>query len=533
MLPRCRTSYIFVLLVLISSSHADEKLDIYLKQGKSFGRSIENVSLSQKDIEAITPHELKGKTFDGEAALEQLNHISYQNAENYQRGELDPSITAVLENAERKVNLINSDEIVQETIETCRVENTLETITFQRTLNVIVDHQEKTTQTIRTCRGHSSKEKTDNPEWDKRTSKKRFEIDPTIKSYSVKIKKKGLGHRDEVVCKWVHKDNAHTCDSYDEKVIETIPESWKELDIWDSQNVEPIKNLDCILLSTVNGPPATRLINGREVYRPFWTTTQTFQCLTRKSNTCEFLEKNNCILTSEQCLNQIGNQCMVKELTFKCRTRKDILKNDFKKIYGTDENLWETTYSPNTGLSDVATKLAVFDEMKRELQNGDVFDARSVSLFKGNQNACSISIAEDLMYDCCVDMDGLATKWKLSKCTSDEIALAESRRKGLTHYIGSKKEQFLELWTSREEQVYCVFSNKLSRVFQEAARKQLKIDWGSPDKPDCRGLMQEEIKKLDFSKLDLSEALKHPNMPNCQDKIQKIEERLKQRIETT
>ena len=80
-------------------------------------------------------------------------------------------------------------------------------------------------------------------------------------------------------------------------------------------------------------------------------------------------------------------------------------------------------------------------------------------------------------------------------------------------------------------QIYCVFPSKLSRVFQEVARRQLNIDWGTADKPDCRGLTQEEIKKLDFSKLDLSEAFELPQMPDYQEKLQNIEDRLKQRIE--
>jgi hypothetical protein len=67
--------------------------------------------------------------------------------------------------------------------------------------------------------------------------------------------------------------------------------------------------------------------------------------------------------------------------------------------------------------------------------------------------------------------------------------------------------------------------------FQEEARKQLDIGWGSAEHPDCRGLAQEEIKRLDFSKLDLAEAFEPPGEVESAKKIKKIEERLKERIQ--
>ena len=42
-------------------------------------------------------------------------------------------------------------------------------------------------------------------------------------------------------------------------------------------------------------------------------------------------------------------------------------------------------------------------------------------------------------------------------------------------------------------------------MIQEQGRSQLNIDWGMPDQPNCRGFSAEELSKIDFSKLDLSE----------------------------
>ncbi|KJV52296.1 type-1V conjugative transfer system mating pair stabilization family protein [Orientia tsutsugamushi str. Gilliam] len=52
---------------------------------------------------------------------------------------------------------------------------------------------------------------------------------------------------------------------------------------------------------------------------------------------------------------------------------------------------------------------------------------------------------------------------------------------------------------------YCCFQSKLARIFQEEARKQLKIDFGTPECPKCRGLTVEELQKVDFTKINMDE----------------------------
>ena len=168
--------------------------------------------------------------------------------------------------------------------------------------------------------------------------------------------------------------------------------------------------------------------------------------------------------------------------------------------------------------------------MKNELEKYNISDATKVQIFSGKKGKCSKSTANDLLYDCCFSFHGLAKDIQLSKCSADELALSEMREKGLCHYIGSYDEKFLELWKSRKEHVFCCFPSKLSRVFQEKSREQLKISWGEPETPNCRGLSQEEIGRLNFSTMDLSEAFDPPSQHDFSEKIQHIEERLKARL---
>ena len=138
------------------------------------------------------------------------------------------------------------------------------------------------------------------------------------------------------------------------------------------------------------------------------------------------------------------------------------------------------------------------------------------------------------MYDCCFSYSGLAKQMGLSKCTSDELGLAEMREQGLCHYIGSYEEKVLDLWKSRDEHVYCCFPSKLARIVQEQGRRQLGMEWGKPKEAQCEGFSFDLLAKLDFNKMDLSDMF--DQLPNklpegFQDKMQAFQNRLQEQIQ--
>jgi conjugal transfer mating pair stabilization protein TraN len=104
-------------------------------------------------------------------------------------------------------------------------------------------------------------------------------------------------------------------------------------------------------------------------------------------------------------------------------------------------------------------------------------------------------------------MKGWGKNANLCRCSGGEKGLALKREKGLCHLVGtycSRKDsvfgQCLEKKTN-----FCCFGSKLARIFQEQGRKQLGIDWGSANSPNCRPLTLDELKSLDFSKFDMEE----------------------------
>lgn len=204
-----------------------------------------------------------------------------------------------------------------------------------------------------------------------------------------------------------------------------------------------------------------------------------------------------------------------------------------KGVFGLDEE-WKTEYQPNHSFADVAIKLSVFEEAEKDLKKAQDFDATKLTVFKGEKLQCSKNVADDLMYDCCFKYSGLAKQVGLSKCSSDELSLAERRENGLCYYVGSYEEKLLDLWKSRDEHVFCCFSTKLARVVHEEGRKQLKKGWGEPKHPDCGGFSMEELSKLNFSKMDLTEVFDQlpKKMPDgFEQKMEAFQDRIRLQVE--
>jgi conjugal transfer mating pair stabilization protein TraN len=51
----------------------------------------------------------------------------------------------------------------------------------------------------------------------------------------------------------------------------------------------------------------------------------------------------------------------------------------------------------------------------------------------------------------------------------------------------------------------CCFNSKIARIIIEQGRSQLGMGWGSAQSPDCRGFTPDEMSRLKFDKMDLSE----------------------------
>ncbi len=148
------------------------------------------------------------------------------------------------------------------------------------------------------------------------------------------------------------------------------------------------------------------------------------------------------------------------------------------------------TSQANTAFIDSTAKLNMVMEL-----GGDEFDRQNLLFFRGERRACRIRWGG--LANCCKD-SGLLID--LADCTEGERLLAQERHAGNTHYLGTRCAKRIFGVCIRRERVWCVFGSKLGRILQEAARAQLGIGWSS-----CRGFTVEEMERIDFEAVDLSE----------------------------
>ena len=171
-----------------------------------------------------------------------------------------------------------------------------------------------------------------------------------------------------------------------------------------------------------------------------------------------------------------------------------------QEIWGLSE-VFDSSYDKNQEIAEVVSTLSIFSDMKKELENSGKNFGKNVPVFRGEEMRCQCSFIHGALYDCCKKMDGLAVTAFLARCNAEEQSLAERRHAGQCHHVGSKKENF------QTTQVFCCFPTKLARILHEQGREQLKIKWGRAEDPECRGFLLSELQQVDFSKIDLSDAI--------------------------
>ncbi len=322
-----------------------------------------------------------------------------------------------------------------------------------------------------------------------------------------------------------HKDNTPSCNHSVQE--EVISQPYAEKEEWVIQDTGRLKEIQetpscSYLFSKVLEGPETRQIEGYSFFRDTWATELIFSCSPDKSSPCARLRNQGGVIVNKKCLktSSLGD-CELWEKTYDLNQQVVLppQKNHFKDapIRGLDESL-NSSYEKNTDFGEVISTLSVFSALEKDIQQGGKeFREADVKIFEGEKLKCERSFLEGNLFDCCRKMEGLAINVHLAKCHSEEQILAEKRNAGKCHYIGSYSESF----HTKTKQVFCCFPSKLARVLHEQGRKQLGIKWGSAEKPKCRGLTLQELRRLDFTHIDLSEVMEDIQL-NQEELTQKI-----------
>lgn len=91
------------------------------------------------------------------------------------------------------------------------------------------------------------------------------------------------------------------------------------------------------------------------------------------------------------------------------------------------------------------------------------------------------------------------------KCTKDEMQLMVEVQLKKCSYLGSYCDQKVLGMCTVKKQAYCCYDSPLARIVVEQGVKQLGRDQGPAKAPQCDGLTLEELERLDWDKIDLSE----------------------------
>ncbi|WP_371222633.1 conjugal transfer protein TraN [Orientia tsutsugamushi] len=281
--------------------------------------------------------------------------------------------------------------------------------------------------------------------------------------------------------------------------LRKVAEYWKVLNPELEQLTE---SNECYEVNRINYDGGDRVFFDKfKVNRPYWKQKIVFSCTSDPKDGCKHLKIQNCELKNSTCQKSVANICLLWQHDYSCSTEKQtmlrsLLRNN--SIFCLGGNCNTPTIIPNRDIAKVA-HLAMLNQMSKDIKTNPV------SVFSGKHRKCKKDVFSFL--NCCSSMTGWGRDIGLSQCKSKEQELALYRKKGYCYYIGtycSSRIPILGICLARKS-TYCCFQSKLARIFQEEARKQLKIDFGTPECPNCRGLTVKELQKVDFTKINMDE----------------------------
>lgn len=100
---------------------------------------------------------------------------------------------------------------------------------------------------------------------------------------------------------------------------------------------------------------------------------------------------------------------------------------------------------------------------------------------------------------------------KMTSCSASEQKIAMKEGAGLCHTVEAHRCAHCVrvlghcVFCTGYETTKCCFNSVLARLINEQGRTQLSLGWGNGARPICTGFSVDQLTRLDFSKMDLSE----------------------------
>ena len=259
----------------------------------------------------------------------------------------------------------------------------------------------------------------------------------------------------------------------------------------------------CRYHAIVEDPPCDKYWKGKKV-NGSWGQTVTYACTKSCENTCLKLKARGCEQIGSECVESREGHCIRWRQKFKCidKVRVDRYKFQGQTAFCLDGDCIDSSFKSDEDMVEALSYLGMLENIRKEL-NG----TSNIDVFKGRSQSCTRWLLS--FKDCC-GRGGWGVDFGITSCDKDSKELAKIRLKGQCIKIGTYCAEKLPLLRTcvRKKTVFCCFGNKFAKLLQEQGKKQLGLNFGTPEAPNCRGFTAEELTKIDFSKIDMTEIAK-------------------------
>ena len=284
---------------------------------------------------------------------------------------------------------------------------------------------------------------------------------------------------------------------------------------------------ECEYEEVVKDPPSDKFWKGKRI-RDSWGETVTYSCKKTCKDTCIELKSKGCTrATDPECVETVETlrngkkqqECFKWRWKFNCAAKKGTKTYKFsgENPFCFGGECIDSTYESDGDFGKAASQLAMLNEIGKNLGNDE--GKKNFKIFSGEGHSCTKYILD--FSDCCKKR-GWGQNLGVSRCNQQEADLALKRGENKCVYVGThcSKREKLTRTCIQKKSVFCCFGSRFGRILQEQGRSQLGMNFGSSECPDCRGFTVDELTRIDFSKLDLtelySEVMSNFNVPRAE-----------------
>ena len=294
--------------------------------------------------------------------------------------------------------------------------------------------------------------------------------------------------------------------------VSVASEQWVGCEDMEHLDHTPQQDFSVDVTSYTEGEGATKYLDARcptkieqePIYRDSWEKNYTYLITPKKCSACDVLKREGCRLVSSKCMSYIHPTPSIKicgkwERTYVCSEEEE-MTDDLSDLKSA--NLIKPILKKsNENMYKALAQLEGLKQVSKHMEGSPI-----ASIFKGEDLRCSINFG-GAFKNCCLKDGGWGSSAGLgTKCTADEETLKKAREDKRCVYLGTRIKKKVAGVVLSKEQVHCCFPSKVARAIQEGARRQLGMNFGSVESPNCRGLTPQELERVDFGKLDLSDA---------------------------